>query len=93
MNLFICSLLILLFLVFRLDKINEQINNIQTDTLTYLHDSQLPPPGSVIMDSYLGLRLKLTLKDSSIAEGTVQSINDSTQKLSLIDGKLFFLVL
>lgn len=43
MNLFICSLLILLFLVFRLDKINEQINNIQTDTLTYLHDSQLPP--------------------------------------------------
>lgn len=45
------------------------------------------------MDSYLGLRLKLTLKDSSIAEGTVQSINNSTQKLSLIDGKLFFLVL
>lgn len=45
-------------------------------------------PRSILkMDSYLGLRLRLTLKDGSSAEGTVDSINDTAQKLSLNDGK------
>lgn len=44
------------------------------------------------MDSYLGLKLKLTLKDGSTTEGTVNSINDSTQKLSLTDGTLIWIV-
>lgn len=35
------------------------------------------------MDQFLGLRLKLRLHDDSLIEGTVHSIDDSTQQLSL----------
>lgn len=38
------------------------------------------------MDSYLGLKMKLTFKDGSKATGTVDSINESTQKLCLNNG-------
>lgn len=43
------------------------------------------------MDNYLGLRLKLILKDKTSLEGTVDSIDDSAQKLSLINGKIIIM--
>ena len=38
------------------------------------------------MESYLGLRLKLSFKDGSSANGTVNFINETSQKLSLTEG-------
>ena len=45
------------------------------------------------MDNYLGLRLKLILKDKTSLEGTVDSIDDSAQKLSLINGKIIIKIM
>ena len=64
------------------------INSIYYQVQLLLLLLPIPPPHHHhLMDKYLGLKLRLIFKDESSAEGTVISINDTAQKLSLSDGK------